>query len=47
MNENLTAAAAREHIRDMRATADRYRAVAEARSGARRRARTTSASRER
>jgi hypothetical protein len=45
MYEYLIAAAAREHVRDMRATADRYRAVAEAR--ARRRARIAHASRER
>jgi hypothetical protein len=45
MYEYLTAAAAREHVRDMRARADRYRAVAELR--ARRRARTASAARER
>jgi hypothetical protein len=31
MNEHLTAAAAREHVRDMRATAERYRIVAQAR----------------
>jgi hypothetical protein len=35
MNEFVTAAAAREHIRDMRATADRYRMIAEARRRAR------------
>jgi hypothetical protein len=45
MYEYLTAAAAREHVREMRATADRYRVIAEAR--ARRRARAASASRER
>jgi hypothetical protein len=45
MYEYLTAAAARQHVQDMRATADRYRAIAEAR--ARRRARTASAARER
>jgi hypothetical protein len=43
MYEYLLAAAAREHVRDLRASADRYRVVAEAR--ARRRARTASDSR--
>jgi hypothetical protein len=45
MYEYLTAAAAQEHVRDMRATADRYRAVAEAR--AQRRDRATSDSSQR
>jgi hypothetical protein len=42
MNELLTAAAAREHVREMRATADRYRIVAAARHRARRRDRVAS-----
>jgi hypothetical protein len=36
MNEQLTAAAAWEHVRDMRATADRYRLVAQERQRRRR-----------
>jgi hypothetical protein len=47
MYEYLTAAAAQEHVREMRATADRYRLVAEARHRARRRARAASDSPER
>jgi hypothetical protein len=47
MYEYLTAAAAREHVRDMRATADRYRAVAQARDTARRRRRAANDSVER
>jgi hypothetical protein len=42
MYEYLTAAAAQEHVRDMRATADRYRLVAQARYRARRRDRAAS-----
>jgi hypothetical protein len=45
MYEYLTAMAAQEHVRELRAKADRYRAVAEAR--ARRRDRAASDSSER
>jgi hypothetical protein len=47
MYEYLTAAAAQEHVRDMRATADRYRLIAEARNRARRRDHAASDSPER
>jgi hypothetical protein len=47
MYEYLTAAAAQEHVRDMRATADRYRLIAQTRQRVRRRDRAASDSRER
>jgi hypothetical protein len=47
MYEYLTAMAAQEHVRDLRATADRYRLVAEARNRARRRNRAANDSSER
>jgi hypothetical protein len=47
MYEYLTAMAAQEHVRDLRATADRYRLVAEARQRMRRRDRAASESPER
>jgi hypothetical protein len=47
MYEYLTAMAAQEHVRDLRAAADRYRLVAEVRNRTRRRDRAASDSSER